>query len=321
LRHLGPTARLLTVRSADGRLLAALPLGIGRIASALWTSPYAPDGTPLIDRDAAEAAMGAALQRLGGSDMPPLLRLPLLPLDGAAGTAVREALARLGLPFREASLHARACLLSDGSGSGLRRKQRKEAARQMRRLAERGPIDLVEASDLDAVAVALTGFLRLESSGWKGRRGTAMRSRTDTDRFVRDAIGALADAGQVRIFTLRCGGEPSAAAIVLGDRRRSWFWKTAYDERMARHSPGAQLAAALAERLGGTDGPAETDSCASPDHPMIDRIWRGRREFSDLLIATRPEGGRLLGPVATADEAARTLRAAARGLRRLLPGR
>jgi hypothetical protein len=33
-----------------------------------------------------------------------------------------------------------------------------------------------------------------------------------------------------------------------------------------------------------------TDSCATPDHPMIDHIWRERLKLSDRLIAARGAG-------------------------------
>jgi len=32
-----------------------------------------------------------------------------------------------------------------------------------------------------------------------------------------------------------------------------------------------------------------TDSCAAPNHPMIDRVWRERLPLADRLIAVRPQ--------------------------------
>jgi hypothetical protein len=34
---------------------------------------------------------------------------------------------------------------------------------------------------------------------------------------------------------------------------------------------------------------AQTDSCATADHPMIDHIWRERLPLCDRLIAVRPQ--------------------------------
>ncbi len=292
--------------------------------SAPFSTAFAPDGTPLVDREAADAAIEAALARLAGPGMPALLRLPMLPRSGPVADALRRALSRLGLDSRETRAHARACLRPEdpaAPGGGLRTKQRKEAARQLRRLAELGPASIAEARDPGAVAVALSTFLAVEGSGWKGRRGSALASREATARFAREAVGALAREGQARIVTLSCGASPAALGILLGDSRRSWFWKIAYDEGLARFSPGTQLSLALAGMLHQIGGPSLTDSCAAADHPMIDRVWRGRREFSDLLVATRPGRTGLLALAAAATATKDALKARARRLRGLLDAR
>ena len=68
----------------------------------------------------------------------------------------------------------------------------------------------------------------------------------------------------------------------------AFSFKTAYDERFARYSPGVLLQRenlSIASR----EGIAWADSCAAPDHPMIDRIWREKREIARISIAI---GGR-----------------------------
>ena len=36
---------------------------------------------------------------------------------------------------------------------------------------------------------------------------------------------------------------------------------------------------------------AFADSCAAPDHPMIDHLWRERFAMADLMIGLRPGAG------------------------------
>jgi hypothetical protein len=36
---------------------------------------------------------------------------------------------------------------------------------------------------------------------------------------------------------------------------------------------------------------AFTDSCAAPDHPMIDHLWRERFAMADVMIGLRPGAG------------------------------
>ena len=68
----------------------------------------------------------------------------------------------------------------------------------------------------------------------------------------------------------------------------AFSYKTAFDERYARFSPGVLLQRenlAILQR----DGIAWTDSCAAADHPMIDHIWRERLPLCDLMVALRPQ--------------------------------
>jgi GNAT acetyltransferase-like protein len=67
----------------------------------------------------------------------------------------------------------------------------------------------------------------------------------------------------------------------------AWLWKIAYDEGLARYSPGVQLVLDCTDSLLGDGGPARVDSCATADHPMINHLWRERLGLCDRLIAVR----------------------------------
>ena len=61
-----------------------------------------------------------------------------------------------------------------------------------------------------------------------------------------------------------------------------------WDERFAKFSPGVQLTLDLTRHLCADPRVASADSTASPDHPMINPIWRGRFAIGDVLIPLRP---------------------------------
>ena len=82
-------------------------------------------------------------------------------------------------------------------------------------------------------------------------------------------------------------GRPIASTVTLRSGDAAWFWKIAYDEAFARYSPGVMLTIAVTEALVDDPGIARTDSCATADHPMIDRIWRERLTLSDRYVAVR----------------------------------
>ena len=100
----------------------------------------------------------------------------------------------------------------------------------------------------------------------------------------------MAAQGLCRIDTLAVAGEPVAMGIVLRSGDRAYYWKTAYDERFARHSPGKRSRRRSATLQCSRPDAALTDSCAIPDHPMIDGVWSGRMKVADCLVACPGHG-------------------------------
>lgn len=72
-------------------------------------------------------------------------------------------------------------------------------------------------------------------------------------------------------------------------RGGAYFWKTAYDEDFASLSPGALLTMDMTDRLLADRSVAFVDSCAIPNHPMIDHMWRGRLRVGDVMLAIAPD--------------------------------
>ena len=106
--------------------------------------------------------------------------------------------------------------------------------------------------------------------------------------FVADAVRDLALAGAVRILTLRRDEEAVASWLVATAQRRAYCLKIAYDETLARFSPGVLLAVDATALL--LDDPAldDADSIAIAGHPMIDGIWTERFAIASVVVATAP---------------------------------
>ncbi len=213
-------------------------------------------------------------------------------LDGAAMNAFANALRQGGMrphvlqSYQRAELDATRDaeeMLRDGLGA----KKLKELRRQRHRLAEHGAVRFEVARTPNAVAAALEIFLALEASGWKGARGTALVQNEGDAGFIRRATVALAASGQCEIITLRAGEAPVAAGIVLRHQDRAFYFKIGVDERFSKFSPGVQLTLDLTRHLCADPAIASADSTASPDHPMINPIWRGRLSIGDVLIPLR----------------------------------
>jgi hypothetical protein len=113
-------------------------------------------------------------------------------------------------------------------------------------------------------------------------------------------------------------GRAIAALIVLRSGDSAWCWKIAYDEQHARASPGVQLMLQATKALLAETGLARVDSCAAPDHPMIDHIWRERLPLADRLVQPGPYGGAAFALTRALEDARTGAIAAAKRLRDLL---
>jgi CelD/BcsL family acetyltransferase involved in cellulose biosynthesis len=306
-----PEWQLAVNASARGRVGAAA-LGAWRDASRLiglvpvvsmWRAykiplpalvsadPYGTLCTPLLDCDMAEDAVADILRQARRAGAHALI-FRATSLDGAAMKAFTEVLRRDGMAPLVLQSHARACLDASGDAEDVLRdalgaKKLKELRRQRNRLAEHGAVHFEVAKSPADVTAAIETFLALEASGWKGQRGTALGQDEGDAAFIRRAAPALAATGQCEIVSLRAGDTPVAAAIVLRHRHRAFYFKLGVDERFAKFSPGVQLTLDLTRYLCADPDIATVDSTASPDHPMINPIWRGRLAIGDVLIPLR----------------------------------
>ena len=289
----GADAGAVLVRTAGGQLAGLFPARIERWRGVVgWTHPFAPLGTPLIDRDEPEAIIAAWLDYLGRDPaMPARVLLPLVPECSAFAKALEAVLAESGRNSTVFGRHERALLAPGAQREGyldraLSAGKRKELRRQRRRLEDIAPVTFATATGAIEIETALKDFLVLEASGWKGLAGTAIAGDPAIKDFVQNAVTALAAEGKARIDRMFLNGTAIAATVTLESANTAWCWKIAYNEGLARSSPGVQLVCDLTESL--LAEPLRVDSCATAGHPMIDHVWRERLTLSDRLIELRP---------------------------------
>jgi Acetyltransferase (GNAT) domain len=288
-----------------------------------WTHPYAPLGAPLVDREAGAAVIGAWLDHLAQRSHRRTLLLSMFPDAGPLATAFEAALTLRGGASVALGRHERALLAPSGDRAdyverALPHKKLKELRRQLRRLGDEGVVATDIARDPPSIAQALAAFFTLEAAGWKGRAGTAAQHDPATRTFMQAAVPALAAEGKAEIARLSLDGHAIAALIVLRSGDTAWCWKIAYDESHARASPGVQLMLHVTKELLGEPGLAGVDSCAQPDHPMIDRLWHERLPIADRLVRIGPRGGATFALARALEASRRGAIMAVKGARGLL---
>jgi len=280
---------LFPARIAPRRYRFKPPMLVG------WTHPFAPLGTPLVERETADAVIAAWLAHLADdAELPGLLLLPFLPVDGPFAVTLDAIVRRAQMPCADLNSHQRAHLVPGDDRvfyieHSLGQHRHKELRRGVRRLGDLGALLFTTATEAADVAPAVEDFFRLERRGWKGRAGTAALQHDNVRRFIAAAVGALAAEGKVAIDRMLLDGRAIAVTITLRSGNTAWFWKIVYDESFAQHSPGVILTYALTEELVDDLSLTRTDSCAAPNHPMIDHVWRERLTLADRLIGVRPQ--------------------------------
>jgi len=297
--------RLAVIRDGDehrSRLRLLLPFSVERppvpfgvpIIRA-WSNPFGRLGTPLIDRDNPEGVVCDFLDMLSrpSLNLPRILVLPDLRLDGPAARTLRTIAAARGLALETTSVKERPFLDSTLDGDdylrqSLRPHHLREFRRMKRRLAEKGVVEHHVARSQDDVRLALESFLTLEASGWKGRERTAMAVDRYRAAFAREAVNRLAEQDMVRVHTLTFEAEPIASLIVFVEGGSAYTWKTAYDESYAAFSPGVLLMIEVTRQHLDDPNIVATDSCAVPDHPVMSRLWQERRRMGTVVMGTAP---------------------------------
>src|SRR5262249_4407605 len=145
-----------------------------------WTHPFAPLGTPLVDRDATAAVVASFLGHVAtDAPLPKVVLLPLLVDFGPIAQALRASAERGGGVHAAFGQHQRAAWQPGADAAhyvehAIGKKRGKEFKRLRRRLAEVGPVAFEVARSPAAVTAALQDFLALEAKGWKGAAGTAL---------------------------------------------------------------------------------------------------------------------------------------------------
>lgn len=297
LRALDPDDEAVVLRfDVDGELSGLMPL-LRERRYYRWPLPHLSNwvhancflGAPLVAAGL-ELAFWRALFAWADSHAGAALFLHLrtVPLSGPLYDALQQVLAEQQRPAGVVYREERACLASPLSPEAyleqaMPGKKRKELRRQYARLSELGELAFERCDDRAGLDQWIESFLALERSGWKGLAGSALASQQTTERLFREALAGAAQRGRLERLTLSLDGHPIAMLASFLTPPGAYSYKTAYDERFARFSPGVLLQRenlAVLER----GDIAWTDSCAAADHPMIDHIWRERRAVGHVSI-------------------------------------
>jgi hypothetical protein len=89
------------------------------------------------------------------------------------------------------------------------------------------------------------------------------------------------------MLALRLNQRPIAMKCNFLTADGGYAFKIAFDENYRRFSPGVLLELENIRKLHSNSSIRWMDSCATPDHFMINRLWLDRKPMCTLLVSTR----------------------------------
>lgn len=279
----------------EKKLVGLLPIVLPKVfipglraVGRAWQTPYTFSCTPLLDQNVlfqSAIALIDALSKLKKGEWV----IPNINVDGTVYSALREAMAMRNIPSSFINLFERASLPIGDSyehhmDTHVSSKLRRDMARKRRRLDECGEVSFESHNEGQGLENAVDQFLRIEASGWKGERGTALACSEDSKLFANRVFkGGI--AGYCRADILKLNNETIAVALMIKAGRTAFTVKNSYDEKYSTFSPGLLLEIEIIRRLLGDKGLDKLDSGTNGKH-VIDGFWPGRIKVADLVFST-----------------------------------
>lgn len=252
---------------------------------------YEVSSAPVLDRERAGEVATALLSAIvEAADLPKILKLPLLPIQGSVFTALEAALAATGSSLTAFERWQRPMLAPEPGDDAERYLRRalgqgyKKRMQQHRQLEKAGVLTYQRHRGAQAIT-ALEDFLTLEAAGWKGRSGTALASLPQHVAYIREIVRNFAATDAVRVDLLRLDGAPIAGGLLLDFADQSHFLKIAYDEGKAQLSPGRALAIEMLRADFAEGRPFWLDSGAGDRVDPSAYPWGERQEMANAIIA------------------------------------
>jgi CelD/BcsL family acetyltransferase involved in cellulose biosynthesis len=233
-----------------------------------------------------------------------IVSLAMLDFSHGNDQRVTEAARRAGRRVVSRPLATSPSVVLDGDWEGyergLSKNRRKGIRRRLRGLEAQGEVLFEVDRGEERLDELLEEAFRVEASGWKGERGTAIASGPETRSFYTGVARWAAERGWLRLGFLRLDGRPLAVDFAI-EQGGAWYsLKAGYESAYSTYAPGvlllhAELRHAFASGLERFELLGQADD--------FKRGWTDRTvEFGWVGAFASSPAGRVLGTVTRARE-------------------
>jgi hypothetical protein len=218
--------------------------------------------------------------------------LPAINIHGEVSRAMTLALDNREAPWAISNLFARAaldrnCSYEEHIKHRVSTSRRKSLSRNRRRLEELGNVKHQSYSSGDELTHAVSTFLTLEASGWKGRRGTALACDEWTRKFAINAFGGGGNHPICRADILSLDDKPIAVSLIALFGGTGFAVKSAFDEDYRNYSAGLLLELEVVRSFLTGNWAFRLDGATAGAH-ALDELWLGHVEVADLAFSLAP---------------------------------
>ena len=265
---------------------------LGVPALSLWQHVHCYVCTPLLRADAASECMVELMRWFRSGDArASMMELGCISGDGPFHRMLVDLSNELGLLSATTDIFTRGLWReghdkNSGPESAVSGELRRRLRRKEKRLSERGRVEHLVMQPQDDIGRWIDEFLRIEASGWKGQRGSALASSESDRRYFTEIATSAFHRDRLLMLGLNFDGRPIARRCAFIAGEGSFAFKTAYDEEFADFSPGAMLEMDSIRQLNALPGVRWMDSCAAPDNALVNRLSNDRKTIQSLAVGS-----------------------------------
>ncbi len=259
----------------------------------LWKHVHCFLCTPLIRASHAKEILAAFFDYLESKESGcSLMEFNSIPGEGRFRQLLADLIYERSMPVFEIESYTRAVIhpaqnakaYIDATISG---RHRKELRRKENRLSEQGQLTYTALERDGDVEGWIRDFLNLEASGWKGAEQSALAAKESERSFFQAVAREAFLRDRLMMLAIHLDDQPIALKCNWLTHDAAFAFKIAYDERYAEFSPGVLLELENIRRIHASQTIRWMDSCAAPNHPMINRLWTERRIIQTLVMPAR----------------------------------
>lgn len=268
------------------------PLPIPHYKSLQWRHGYL--ATPLIKTGCLDVFITELLSWLDKEQkVGPFLSLNLQHEDGKfvrrlmQSTQSQQRRGSIVNAYQRASQNLRDTDYNAYETSTLSTNRRKNIRTKLRKLEKLGAVTFERLSPDENAGVWLQDYFELEHSGWKGEAGTSILSDPEDVSFWRSMVEQAHKAGVLNFARLRLDGKTIATSIDIARGDKLFALKIAHHLDYEKYSPGVLLEHRNIKAAFEDGKFSFIDSCASPDHAVLNDMMSDRRSIVHVVLARK----------------------------------